>query len=268
MLLCIDVGNTHTQFGVYEGRRLMRDYRVASEVVRTEDEVGIVVLSLLKHHHIKPGDIEGVGISSVVPNLTGILERMSLKYFECEPMIVSPELDLGIKILYDEPLSVGSDRICDAVAGFSKYGGPLIILDFGTATTFDVVSKDGDYLGGAIAPGLETAASDLQRRTAKLPRVELRFPAEIIGKTTVASMQSGIMFGAIDAMEGIVQRIRHSLGAEAKVIATGGYAKIMAAQTRIISRIEPALVLEGVRMIYERNQKKTRKRQQKEENHK
>jgi len=256
MLLCIDVGNTHTQFGVYEKGKLRRDYRVASEVVRTEDEIGIVVLSLLKHDGIKPQKINGVGISSVVPNLTGILERMSKKYFECDPLVIGPELDLGIKVDYDEPKAVGSDRICVAAAGFKKYGGPLIVLDFGTATTFDVISKDGVYLGGAIAPGIETAAADLQRRAAKLPRIELKFPNEVIGKTTVASMQSGIMFGAIDAMEGIVRRIKSSLAADPKVIATGGYAKIIAEKTKVIDHIEPALVLEGVRIIYEANRKR------------
>ncbi len=258
MLLCIDVGNTHTQFGVYEKGKLKRDYRVASKVVRTEDEIGIVVLSLLQHHGIKPRNIDGVGISSVVPNLTGILERMSRKYFNCDPLIVSSELELGIEIDYDEPKGVGSDRICVAVAGYGKFGGPLIILDFGTATTFDVVSKDGVYLGGAIAPGIETAAADLQRRAAKLPRIELSFPKEVIGKTTVASMQSGIMFGAVEATEGIVRRIKQSLGTESKVIATGGYARIISEKTRVIDHIEPTLVLEGVRLIYEKNKKKSR----------
>ncbi len=255
MLLCVDVGNTHTQFGVYEKDRMVRDYRVASEVVRTEDEIGIVVLSLLKHHNINLQSIEGVGISSVVPNLTGIIERMSKKYFNCSPLIINPDLDLGIKIGYDEPATVGSDRICGSVAAYQKFGGPLIILDFGTATTFDVVSATGVYLGGAIAPGLETGAADLQRRAARLPRIDLRFPVEVIGKTTVASMQSGIMFGAVDAMEGIVRRIRASIGTDAKVIATGGYAGIISSHTKLIDKIEPTLVLEGVRIIYEANRK-------------
>jgi type III pantothenate kinase len=260
MLLCIDVGNTHTQFGVFEKGKLKRDYRVASEVVRTEDEIGIVVLSLLKHDGIKIRNINGVGISSVVPNLTAILERMSKKYFGCDPLVVNADLDLGIKVDYDEPKAIGSDRICVAAAGYKKYGGPLIVLDFGTATTFDVISKDGVYLGGAIAPGVETAAADLQRRAAKLPRIELKFPNEVIGKTTVESMQSGIMFGAVDAMEGIVRRIRSSLAAEPKVIATGGYARTIAEKTKMIDHIEPALVLEGVQIIYEANRKGNRSR--------
>ncbi|HEY9167648.1 MAG TPA: type III pantothenate kinase [Candidatus Kryptonia bacterium] len=256
MLLCIDVGNTHTQFGVYDRKKLKHDYRVASELVRTEDEFGMVVLSLLNHHGVGSKKIEGVGISSVVPNLTDILVRMSRKYFKCEPLVIGPDLELGIRIEYDEPKAVGSDRICDAVAGYLKYGGPLIILDFGTATTYDVVSADGTYLGGAIAPGVETAAGDLQRRAAKLPRIELRFPETAIGKTTVASMQSGIMFGVVDSMEGMVKRIRASIGSHAKVIATGGFAKMVASQSSIIDKIEPALVLEGVRIIYESNYKK------------
>ncbi len=257
MLLFIDVGNTHTQFGVYEKGKLKHDYRVASEVVRTEDEIGIVVLSLLEHDGVRVRSIDGVGISSVVPNLTSILERMSQKYFGCAPMVVNPDLDLGIAVAYDEPRAVGSDRICAAVAAYGKYGGPLIILDFGTATTFDVVSPEGVYLGGAIAPGLETGAADLQRRAAKLPRIELLFPEEVIGRTTVKSMQSGIMFGAVDAMEGIVRRIKSSLGTDAKVVATGGYARVISARTKVIDYIEPALVLEGVRIIYEKNRKKT-----------
>jgi len=258
MLLCIDVGNTTTQFGVYDNKKLKRDYRVASEVVRTEDEIGIVILSLLEHDGIESQKIDGVGISSVVPNLTGILEKMSRKYFDCDPLIISVGLKLGIKVVYDEPKAVGSDRICVAVAGYKKYGGPLIILDFGTATTFDVVSKDGVYLGGVIAPGVETAAVDLQRRAAKLPRIELKFPDEVIGKTTVASMQSGIMFGAVDAMEGILRRIKISLRSDAKVIATGGYARVIAEKTKVIDQIEPALVLEGVRIIYETNKRDAR----------
>jgi type III pantothenate kinase len=266
MLLCIDVGNTHTQFGVYEKGKLKRDYRVASEVVRTEDEIGIVVLSLLEHDGIKSQKIDGVGISSVVPNLTGILERMSRKYFDLDPLIINSGLKLGIKVDYDEPKAVGSDRICVAVAGYKKYGGPLIILDFGTATTFDVVAKEGVYLGGAIAPGVETAAADLQRRAAKLPRIELKFPNEVIGKTTVASMQSGIMFGAVDAMEGIVRRIKISLGSDSKVIATGGYATTIAAKTKVIDHIEPALVLEGIRIIYEANRENRNKIQTRKEN--
>jgi type III pantothenate kinase len=240
---------------VYEKGKLRRDYRVASEVVRTEDEIGIVVLSLLEHDGVKLRSIKGVGISSVVPNVTGILERMSKKYFRCDPLIINTGLELGIKVDYDEPKAIGSDRICVAVAGYEKYGGPLIVLDFGTATTFDVVSKDGVYLGGAIAPGVETGAADLQRRAAKLPRIELRFPGTVIGKTTVASMQSGIMFGAVDAMEGMVRRLRSSLGAEPKVVATGGYARIIAEKTKVIDHIEPALVLEGIRIIYEANRK-------------
>ncbi|MGC8595044.1 MAG: type III pantothenate kinase [Candidatus Kryptoniota bacterium] len=256
MLLCIDVGNTHTVFGVYRGSRLYRDYRVASEIARTEDEIGIVIVSLLRNDRIDPGRIMSVGISSVVPNLTDILRRMSAKYFNCEPMVVSASLDLGIKIDYEDPHAVGSDRICNAVAGFEKFGGPLIIIDFGTATTFDVISVDGTYLGGAIAPGLETAAQDLQRRAAKLPKIELKFPANIIGKNTVASMQSGIMFGAVESMEGIVRRIKNEIGESAKVVATGGYAGILASASRIINAVEPSLVLEGVRIIYEKNQKK------------
>jgi len=252
MLLAIDVGNTHTVFGIYDDAKLLAEYRVSSATARTEDEFGLIVKLFCENAGVFADQIDGVGISSVVPNLTDIVVKMSQKYFRVEPMVVSVALDFGIKVLYDDPASVGADRLCNAVAGFTKYGGPLIIIDFGTATTYDVVSRDGEYLGGVIAPGIETAAADLHRRAAKLPKVELQFPQKIIGTDTVTSMQSGILYGALDAMEGMIRRIKQIVGQEAKVIVTGGFSELIKEHSDSIDYWEPSLVLEGVRIIYEK----------------
>jgi type III pantothenate kinase len=260
MLLAIDIGNTHTVFGVFEKRKLLADWRMSSAVPRTEDELGTLVQTLCERRGLKKNAIRGVAISSVVPNLTEIFVLMSRKYYEIEPLIVSAQLKLGIRIHYDDPSTVGADRLCNAVAGFAKYGGPLIIIDFGTATTYDVVSKNGDYLGGVIAPGIETSAADLHRRAAKLPKIELKFPPDVVGKDTVSSMQSGILYGAVDAMEGMVERIKAVIGKDAKVLVTGGYWKLMKDQSHLVDHYEPALVLHGLQLVYERATKKSRRR--------
>ena len=256
MLLAIDIGNTHTVFGVFEKRKLLADWRVSSTVNRTEDEIGTQVKMFFEQSGIKSKAIDSVGISSVVPDLTEIYELMAKKYFGTQPIIVSANLNLGFKILYDDPSTVGADRICNAVAAHTKYGGPVIIIDFGTATTYDVVSEEGDYLGGVIAPGIETSAADLHRRAAKLPKIELKFPGKVVGTDTVSSMQSGILYGAVDAMEGMVKRIKRVIGKHAKVVATGGYSKIIKEHSDSIDYHEPSLVLRGVQLIYERVKKK------------
>jgi type III pantothenate kinase len=264
MLLAIDIGNTHSVFGVYRGSRLIADWRVTSMLQRTEDEVGTQVRLFLKEAGISARDIKGVGISSVVPNLTDVFAMMARKYFSVEPLIISSSLNLGFKIHYDDPHSVGADRLCNAVAAHAAYGGPLIVIDFGTATTYDVVTAAGDYLGGVIAPGIETSAVDLHRRAAKLPKIELHFPRHIIGKDTVSSMQAGILYGAVDAMEGMVERIQEEIvareGKRAKVIATGGFSQLMARHSKLISACVPSLVLDGVRLIVERVEKDKRPR--------
>jgi type III pantothenate kinase len=252
MLLAVDIGNTHTVLGVFRGETLIANWRMSSSAHRTADESWLTIKSFCNDSGIPSTEIKGVGISSVVPNVTDIFETLARKYLKVEPTVVSAALDLGIKVLYKDPTTLGADRICNAVAGFRKYGGPLIVIDFGTATTFDVVSKEGDYLGGVIALGLESSAAELHRRAAKLPKIELQFPESVIGLDTVSSMQAGIMIGTVDAVEGIVRRIRNEMGQNAKVIATGGLASIMAKQTKIIEAVEPSLVLEGVRLIYER----------------
>jgi type III pantothenate kinase len=252
MLLAVDIGNTHTVVGIFKGEKLLADWRLASSAHRTADEQWLIIKSFLVESAISSSDIKGVGISSVVPDLTVIFETLAKKYLRVEPMTVHAALDLGMPILYKDPAVVGADRLCNALAGMKKYGTPLIILDFGTATTFDVVSKNGEYLGGVIALGLESAAAELHRRAAMLPKIPLQFPPQVIGRDTVSSMQAGIMFGAIDAVEGIVRRIRRELGTEARVIATGGLSSVVANHTKVIEACEPSLVLEGIQLIHER----------------
>lgn len=252
MLLAIDVGNTHTVFGVFDGDKLITEWRITSSTDRTSDETWQSIKNFCSDSGITLSDITGVGISSVVPELTKTLEDIARKHLKTEPMTVSTDLDLGIKILYTDPSTLGADRICNAIAGYKKYGGPLIVIDLGTATTYDVVEKNGDFLGGVIALGLESTAAALHRRAAKLPRIELQFPESIIGRDTVSAMQAGVMFGGVDALEGTVRRIRRELGPDARVIATGGLSGIIAKQTTIIEACEPSLVLEGVRLIFER----------------
>ena len=252
MLLAIDVGNTHTVLGIYNGERLVADWRMASLTHRTVDENWLTIKSFCSDASIPLAEIDGVGISSVVPDLTDVFESLARKYFKAEPVTVTASLDLGMRVLYTDPAAVGADRLCNAIAGFRKYGGPLVVIDFGTATTFDVIAASGDYLGGIITLGLDSTASELHRRAAKLPKIELRFPSSVIGKETEASMQSGVMFGTVDAVEGIIRRIAAELGEKPKVIATGGLSGIIAAHTTVIEACEPSLVLDGVRLIYER----------------
>lgn len=252
MLLAIDIGNTHTVLGVFRKEKLVADWRMTSSTVRTEDELWMMMKMFFEHSRINEGDITGAVISSVVPNLTRMFEITLLKYLRCSPIIVSASLDIGIRIRYENPDAVGADRLCNAVAAYEKYGGPCIVVDFGTATTFDVVSKKGEYLGGVIAPGVETSSIDLQRRTALLPKIDLQFPKSVIGTNTVASMQAGILYGAVDGMEGMIKRIKKKIGKNARVIATGGFSKLIATRSKAIDYLEPSLVLEGARLIYER----------------
>lgn len=252
MLLAIDVGNTHTVVGIFDGTRLLADWRMTSVARKTSDEHWLTIKGFCSGADIPTARINAVGISSVVPDLTDIFESMTRKHLKVEPVTVSASLDLGIKIHYKDPVTVGADRLCNAVAGFRKYGGPLIVIDFGTATTYDVLTRNGDYLGGVIALGLESSASELHHRAAMLPRIELKFPDSVIGKETASSMQAGTMFGAVDAVEGMVKRIQRELGTPARVIATGGLAGIVSQYTAVIEACEPSLVLEGIRLIVER----------------
>lgn len=256
MLLAVDVGNTHTVFGIYRGDALVADWRVSSTLQQTEDEAGAHVKLLLAESGLGPKDVTSVGISSVVPNLTDVFAAMARRWFSVEPVVIDSTLDLGIAIHYTNPRSVGADRLCNAVAGFAKHGGPLIIIDFGTATTYDVVASDGSYLGGVIAPGVETAAADLHRRAAKLPKIDLKLPPTIIGRDTETSMQVGVLYGAIDAMEGMIHRIRTELATfepkAVRIIATGGFSRFISQHSSAIEHCEPSLVLEGIRLICKR----------------
>ncbi len=252
MLLAIDIGNTHTVIGVYERDRLIGDWRITSSIDRTEDEIGMFVKSFCKEASIDPELVVRSGISSVVPNMTPVYQKMAKKYFNIEPVVISSALDLGITILYDDPTAVGTDRLCNAVAGYTQYGGPLIIIDFGTATTYDVISEQGEYLGGIIAPGVETSSAELHRRAAKLPKIDIIFPEKVIGKTTITSMQSGILFGAVDSVEGMVQRISKELEKKPIVIGTGGLSGVISLRTTLIDFVVPTLVLDGVRIIMDR----------------
>jgi type III pantothenate kinase len=267
MFIAIDIGNTHTVIGLFKKDTLIADSRFTSKPYKTEDEIFALVRSLLVEGGTSKKEINGIGISSVIPSSTNVFTVMTKKYFRQEPMVVSSELDFGIAIHYDNPKSLGPDRICDAIAGFSKYGGPLIIIDFGTATTYNVIASNGDYLGGVIAPGIETSAKSLHKRTAKLPPLvgtKLHLPETAISTNTMSSMQAGILWGAIDAMTGMVKRIQKELrehqSKKATVIATGGFSTFVSGQTRIIEHVEPTLVLDGIRLIYDRvNRKKERR---------
>ena len=257
LLLVVDIGNTHTVLGIYRDSELIIHWRLSTSGRRTEDESWISVKMLCESASIPAEKISDVIISSVVPNATTIFNRMVETYLYFTPIIISSELKLGLNILYEDPKAVGADRICNAVGGFSKYGGPLIIVDFGTATTFDIINKNGDYHGGIIAPGIETSAGDLWKRAARLYRVQLKFPDKIIGQTTENSMQAGIMFGAVEMIDGLVRRIKKELGLpdETKVIATGGLASIIMERASTIQHFEPYLTLDGLRLIYTRVKK-------------
>ncbi len=260
MILAIDIGNTHTVIGIYNGSKLLGDWRVTSFVTRTEDEFGALVKQFCTDAKVPLKKIAQIGIASVVPNLTDVCVKMSRKYFHLEPIVVSSDLDLGITVLYDDPRAVGADRLCNAVAGFAKYRGPLVIVDFGTATTFDVVSKTGEYLGGVITAGIETSSGELHRRAAKLPKIDLKFPERVIGKNTVESMQAGILYGALDSMETMIRRISKELDDYPTVIATGGFSETMKKQSKVINKHEPTLVLDGIRLIVERVEKRKKKK--------
>ena len=253
MELMIDIGNTHTVLGIYHKDHLEKHWRLTSHAARTEDEIWSVVHSFFKFENLKISDIKGVCISSVVPGLTRLYQWMVDKYLSCRTMLISSELDLGMKILYHDPPSVGADRLCNAAAGKEKYGTPLIIVDFGTATTFDCIDKQGNYLGGIICPGLESAASILHQKAAKLPKIELIFPPKVIGRNTEESMQSGIMYGSIEMIDGMIKRIKKELGTDSRVIGTGGLAATIAERSKAIDLVDENLNLEGIYLLYQRN---------------
>jgi type III pantothenate kinase len=253
MLLCIDIGNTNVTLGLYEGKTLAASWRLATDHDRMPDEYALQVLGLLALTGMAPQNVDCAAIASVVPPLTDKWVQLCRTYLGCDPMVVTSQTRTGVTILYEDPTAVGADRVVDAAAAFRLYGGPACIVDFGTATTFDAINANGDYLGGAIAPGIGIAADALFQRTSKLPRVELAHPPSVIGRNTTHAIQSGLLFGYVGLVEGMVARFKTELGPDTHVIGTGGLAEIIARETAVIQVVAPWLTLDGLRMIYEMN---------------
>jgi type III pantothenate kinase len=254
VLLAVDVGNTHITLGVYDEEELVSSWRISTDRESTADEYGMLLTQLFASQGLNLKAIDAIIIASVVPPLTASLEEAGLKYFGVSPIFVGPGVKTGMPIKFDNPREVGADRIVNGVAAFRKYGGPAIVVDLGTATTFDVISAQGEYLGGAITPGVGIATEALFTHTAKLPRVELIKPATIIGKNTVVCMQAGIMYGLRGQVKEIVGRMKRELGGgQVQVIATGGYAHLLEGEMDLVDRVDPLLTLEGLRIIYQLN---------------
>lgn len=253
MFLAIDIGNTNVTLGAFEGGLLGPRWRFATDHEKTPDEYGTSMLDAFKSADISAGDIEAIAIASVVPPLTHMFVAACRQYLNCSPMVVDGTVNTGVRSHYDDPGQLGADRIVDAAAAYRLYGGPACIVDFGTATTFDAISSDGDYLGGAIAPGIGIAAEALSQRAARLPKVGLHSPSSAIGRNVVQSLQSGLLFGYLGLVEGVVARFCDELGPGTKVIATGGLAEIIAKETTVITILAPWLTLEGLRIIYDLN---------------
>jgi type III pantothenate kinase len=254
MLLTIDIGNTNLTLGLYQGEQLGPRWRLATVHDRMPDEYGLQFLGLLTHAGFEPDVLNGICLASVVPPVTSMVVEACLRYLGVNPLVVDAGVKTGVRIRYEDPRAVGADRVADAAAVQRLYGGPACVVDFGTATTFDAISKEGDYLGGAIAPGIGIAAEALYLRTAKLQRVELNRPPAAIGRNTVHAMQSGLLFGYVSLVEGMVARFRAELGPKMKVIATGGLAEVVAKETEALEIIAPWLTLDGLRIIWDLNQ--------------
>lgn len=253
MLLVIDVGNTNMVLGVYKDTELLDHWRISTDRQRTTDEYGVLIRELFYLNDLRADDINAIIISSVVPPVVPTLERMCQRYFGLSPLLIGPGVKTGMDIRYDNPREVGADRIVNAVAAYEKYGGPVIIVDFGTATTFCAVDAKGVYLGGSICPGIGISTEALVQRTAKLPRIELKRTDSVICRNTIESMQAGVFYGFVGQVEGVVSRMRRELDMSARVVATGGLAVVIAPATKTIDVVEPMLTLEGLRIIYERN---------------
>ncbi len=260
MLLALDIGNTNIVVGVFDGERLLHSWRLSTLRQRTADEMGIWLLQLFHHGQLTTGQVDAVVMASVVPTLTRPTVEMATRYFDHEPLVIDGATNTGMPVLYDAPSEVGADRIVNGVAAYDRYGRPtgrdpqaLVVVDFGTATTFDAISARGEYLGGVICPGVNISADALFQRAARLPRVDVRKPPTVIGRTTVGSMQSGLFYGYVGLVEGIVRRMRDELGGKAGSVATGGLAEMIAPETAAIDVVDRDLTLHGLRLIWQRN---------------
>lgn len=253
MLLAVDVGNTNVTIALFDGERIVADWRVTSHRERTADEMAVELGQLFELRGLDFKAVTGVVIASVVPTINPALVEASRRYLRCEPVMVGPGVKTSVRIRYDNPKDVGADRIANALAAYTKYGGPIVVIDFGTAVTYDAISAEGDYLGGAIAPGVEISLHALVSQTAMLRRVESVAPDSVIGRNTVASIQSGLVWGFVAQVEGMVKRMVDELGGRARVIATGGQASLVAGLTNVIEATDPLLTLDGLRLIYDLN---------------
>ena len=257
MLLVIDVGNTNITYGLYEKEELLSTFRMMSKISHTSDEYGIMIRDMLEQNGFDYKKIDGAIIASVVPNVNHSLQSSCVKYLNLTPMVVGPGLKTGIKIGADNPKEIGADRIVDVVAAYEKYGGPVLVLDFGTATTYDLVTEDGTFSVGITAPGIRISAKALWEDTAKLPAIEIKKPASILARETITSMQAGLMYGQIGATEYIIKKVKEESGLnELKVVATGGLGRIVSDETDLIDIYDSALTLDGLRILYEKNKKK------------
>jgi len=254
MLLVVDVGNTNITFGVYQGKELLKSFRITTKIPRTSDEFGIVIMELVQVNGIKVEEITGISMASVVPNIMHSLTGAMVKYIKQEPLIVGPGVKTGIKVAGENPRGIGADRIVDAVAAYEKYGGPVLVLDFGTATTYDLVREDGSFSEGITAPGLRISLMALSQNAAKLPEVEIKKPKSILGQETISSMQAGLVYGQIGQTEYIVKQVKKETGYDnLKVVATGGLGRMISEETDSIDVYDSALTLDGLRIIYEKN---------------
>lgn len=253
MIMVLDIGNTNTKCGLFQNGKLCHSWRMATNVDRTSDELGIKMMSFFGHLHLTPNDISGIILSSVIPSVNYTVEHMCKIYFDKMPYVVGPGMKTGINILYDNPKELGADRIVNAVAAYEIYGGPCITVDFGTATSFGAISEKGEFLGGTICPGMKISAEALTVNAAKLPRVELNKPKTVINRSTVSCMQAGIIYGYVGQVDYILRKMKKELGGTATVVATGGLADVIAAETKMIDTINSLLTLQGLYIIYKKN---------------